>query len=266
MKKTILKPEFKMNYSKRPTDCDKLRRDLKEFAKTRSSIPELLRKLPCKRAAVLVPIFDFDQVPHVILTKRSSKLRLHAGDVALPGGKVDPSDEDVYDSALREAEEEIGLDRKHVQVLGILPPVYSYIARMVITPVVGYIKDVHNARLVKNEDEVESVFAVPLEVFIKSAHENLTLDVKSFSSLSLFWDCQLYANTLRQAGGHNESSEFFDNLIYNNSNTFKIWGITFWILIFMSSVLFKEKYPDLENLFGDLFFQYLRKVVPKSRL
>lgn len=64
----------------------------------------------------------------MILTKRSSNLRQYSGHVCLPGGKADPIDHDIYDTALRETEEEIGLGREHIKILGRLPPLYSPVA------------------------------------------------------------------------------------------------------------------------------------------
>ena len=74
-----------------------------------------------KPAAVLVPIIEGTGGLRVVLTKRSSVLKHHPGQVAFPGGKVDETDADIFHTALREAEEEIGLNRQNVEILGQLP-------------------------------------------------------------------------------------------------------------------------------------------------
>src|SRR6185437_16525462 len=72
-------------------------------------------------AAVLIPVVDHRDGATIILTKRTEKLRNHSGQIAFPGGSVDPSDASPQDAALRETEEEIGLDRSFVKVIGRLP-------------------------------------------------------------------------------------------------------------------------------------------------
>ncbi|HEY6104667.1 MAG TPA: NUDIX domain-containing protein, partial [Anaeromyxobacteraceae bacterium] len=69
-------------------------------------------------AAVLVPLFEKDGAAHVLLTRRRADLRRHAGQISFPGGRVDPDDESTLAAALREAEEEVGLARQRVEVLG----------------------------------------------------------------------------------------------------------------------------------------------------
>jgi 8-oxo-dGTP pyrophosphatase MutT (NUDIX family) len=93
------------------------------------------------QAAVLVPLFlDVDAgEPHVVLTRRRADLRRHAGEISFPGGRRDPDDPDLADTALREAEEEIGLDRTHVSLLGELPATSTFATNYVIHPYVGVI-------------------------------------------------------------------------------------------------------------------------------
>ncbi len=75
---------------------------------------------PLKPAAVLVPVVAYEGGERVILTKRTAHLSNHAGQISFPGGRVDAEDPDVIATALRETEEEIGLDRVHISVLGAL--------------------------------------------------------------------------------------------------------------------------------------------------
>lgn len=100
----------------------------------------------------------FDRQGRLILTKRASGLRHHPGQIALPGGKVDPTDAGPVAAALREAQEEVGLDQAQVEVLGTLPP-HQTVTNYAMTPVIGLIRgDFHP---VPEAGEVDEVFAVP---------------------------------------------------------------------------------------------------------
>jgi 8-oxo-dGTP pyrophosphatase MutT (NUDIX family) len=92
-------------------------------------------------AAVLVPLFTTGAAaePHVVLTRRRSDLRRHAGEISFPGGRQDADDATLADTALREAEEEIGLPRSQVGMLGELPPTSTFATNYVIHPYVGVI-------------------------------------------------------------------------------------------------------------------------------
>jgi 8-oxo-dGTP pyrophosphatase MutT (NUDIX family) len=117
-------------------------------------------------AAVLIPITDRPH-PGVILTQRPSWLRSHAGQVAFPGGKIDESDADPVDAALREAEEELALQRQHVSVLG-AADIYHSGSGYRIAPIVGVIPP--DLPLVANPDEVEDWFEVPLDFLLDPAN------------------------------------------------------------------------------------------------
>lgn len=111
-------------------------------------------------AGVLIPIERIDGRLWVILTKRSSALKHHPGQIAFPGGKVDPGDADTTAAALREAEEEIGLSRDNVEVLGLLPT-HATVTNFTVQPVVGRIRDPFEVR--PEPGEVEEAFRVPLD-------------------------------------------------------------------------------------------------------
>lgn len=111
-----------------------------------------------RKAAVLIPIVRREE-PGLLLTKRASQLRKHAGQVAFPGGAVDSSDASLIAAALREAEEEVAIPPSSVEILGVLPPVDS-VTGFQVTPVVGIIPpDLHYHASV---DEVAAVFEMPL--------------------------------------------------------------------------------------------------------
>lgn len=124
--------------------------------------PELVlpneRKL--RAAAVLIPVVDRQSGASIVLTKRSSRLQHHPGQVAFPGGKVDANDDDSVAAALREAEEEIGLPRAAVDVLGALPP-HETVTGFQVTPVLSLIQP--GFVPVPEEGEVAEVFEVPFQ-------------------------------------------------------------------------------------------------------
>jgi len=126
----------------------------------------LLQGTTLRDAAVLIAFTDRPD-PGVILTQRPQWLRAHAGQVAFPGGKVDPTDRDVIDAALREAEEEIGLDRRDVAIAGVTDS-YRSGSGYHITPVLGVIPP--DLPLDPNPDEVEEWFEVPLDILFDSAN------------------------------------------------------------------------------------------------
>lgn len=110
-------------------------------------------------SAVLVPIFPEDQDARVILTRRSSRLRSHTGQVAFPGGRLDEGESPVA-GALRESAEEIGLDPATCEIVGELSPLVTITSGASIVPFVGILPG--RPRLRPNPAEVERVFDVPL--------------------------------------------------------------------------------------------------------
>lgn len=114
-------------------------------------------------AAVLVPVIDYPHDPRVLLTRRQAALRRHSGQIAFPGGRVDPDDIDPVAAALREAREEIGLAPEFVQVLGALSP-YATGTGFVIVPIVGVVRP--DFTLAPDEREVDVAFEVPLEFLL----------------------------------------------------------------------------------------------------
>lgn len=120
------------------------------------------------RASVLIPIVMREQ-PTVLLTERTMHLSTHSGQIAFPGGKVDELDADAAATALREAQEEVGLDPRFVQVLGVMPD-YVTGSSFVITPVVALVQP--GFVLTPNPFEVADVFEVPLAFLMNPAHHH----------------------------------------------------------------------------------------------
>lgn len=118
-------------------------------------------------AGVLVPVWTQPGGARVILTKRSSHLKHHPGQISLPGGKVEPVDVSVQAAALREAMEEIALPPAMVEVIGHLPA-HETVTGFSMTPVLGVIRD--NFTPIAEAGEVEEVFSVPLSHVLNPAH------------------------------------------------------------------------------------------------
>lgn len=117
-------------------------------------------------AAVLVAVV-MRQQPMVLLTERTAHLSTHSGQIAFPGGKTDATDADAAATALREAQEEVGLDPRFVQVLGNLPT-YTTGTAFIITPVVALVEPDYG--MAPNAHEVADVFEVPLEFLMNPAN------------------------------------------------------------------------------------------------
>ena len=115
------------------------------------------------QAAVLVPLFIAGETPepHVVLTKRRADLRRHAGEISFPGGRKDADDPDLSATALREAEEEIGLNRTQVSLLGPLPTTSTFATNYVIHPFVATIPA--GTAWTLSAKEVDEVLELPLE-------------------------------------------------------------------------------------------------------
>ena len=112
-------------------------------------------------AAVLVPIYGWPESPGIVFTERRSDLRRHAGEISFPGGRQDHPDEDLRRTALREAEEEIGLEPSEVEVVGALPPIGTYVTSYKVHPFVGLIAA--DLPLEPNPTEVAAVLRFDLE-------------------------------------------------------------------------------------------------------
>ncbi len=146
--------------------ADWLRRRFAEGGAGDAAVPQEAgadAALPLVAAAVLVPVIVRPAGLTVLLTQRTSHLRDHAGQVSFPGGRCEPEDAGPVETALREAEEEIGLPREHVEVLGVLAD-YRTSTGFVVSPVVGLVTPPFDLKL--DDFEVADVFEPPLEFLL----------------------------------------------------------------------------------------------------
>jgi len=164
------------------------------------------------KAGVLIALTDSPD-PQVILTKRSSRLSTHSGEVAFPGGKHDSTDPDLLFTALREAEEEIGLSPRDVEILSPLGQVMSKHS-LQVTPWVGIVPAA--IELTPNPDELEAIFRVPLSFFMEDRRHHT--DEIRFKGKSHFVPAYEY-------DGH------------------IIWGLTAYMLVELLNVGFDADIP-----------------------
>ena len=122
-------------------------------------------------AAVLVPLIERPEGLSLLLTLRNRRLRSHAGQIALPGGRSDPG-ELPWETALREAQEEVGLDPALVEVAGLGEPFWAR-SGYLITPVVGFVSPA--LTLAPNPEEVEEAFEVPFDFVMDAANHQLEM-------------------------------------------------------------------------------------------
>ena len=125
-------------------------------------------------AAVLVPIVNRDDELTVLFTRRTAHLHDHAGQISFPGGRVDEGDPDRIATALRETEEETGLNRQRVEIIGRLPD-FDILTGFRVTPIVGWVEPPFD--LTPDPFEVADVFEVPLEFFLDPVNHQRHSDV-----------------------------------------------------------------------------------------
>ncbi len=127
-------------------------------------------ELVSRPAAVLVPLVKRDDGLHVILTRRTDHLSDHAGQISFPGGRQEEEDATLEETALRETEEEIGLSRRHINLIGRIDDYYT-VTGYQVTPIIGLITPPFD--LVPDDHEVAEVFEVPLTFILDPNNQKL---------------------------------------------------------------------------------------------
>jgi 8-oxo-dGTP pyrophosphatase MutT (NUDIX family) len=132
-------------------------------------------QLAPKPAAVLVPLVQRPEGLTLLLTQRTEHLSSHAGQISFPGGRAEDYDRDAVDTALRESEEEIGLARRHVEIIGVLPD-HITASSYLVTPVVGLLTPPFE--LIAESNEVAEIFEVPLGFLMNGAnHQRMSFEL-----------------------------------------------------------------------------------------
>ncbi|XP_027952948.1 peroxisomal coenzyme A diphosphatase NUDT7 [Eumetopias jubatus] len=181
--------------------------------------------LSSNKYSVLLPLLAKEGKLHLLFTLRSEKLRRSPGEVCFPGGKSEPADVDDVATALREAQEEVGLHPHQVEVVCCLVP-YLLDSDTLITPVVGFID--HNFQTRPNPDEVKSVFLVPLEYFLHP---------------------HVYHQRYLTHYGHHVIIHCFEYTDPGDGVTYQIKGITAKLALFLALIILGEN-PIFEMEFN----------------
>jgi 8-oxo-dGTP pyrophosphatase MutT (NUDIX family) len=121
-----------------------------------------------KASAVLMPIFHNRGQYHVLFTERSDEVVFHKGQVCFPGGTREPSDSSLLQTALRESQEEIGLEAEDIEILGELDDILTFVTNYVISPFVAFIPYPHSLKT--DGREVKGAFSVPLSFLMDEAN------------------------------------------------------------------------------------------------
>ncbi|MFB0996257.1 MAG: CoA pyrophosphatase [Porticoccaceae bacterium] len=174
-------------------------------------------------AAVLIILHGEDSDPQVVLTQRAFHLKSHAGEVAFPGGMWDPGDEDLLQTALREANEEIGLNPNLVKPIATLPSASPKRREVSVTPFVAL--GANDLGLTEDASETAAIFNAPLKIF---------MDLNQYSYFELNVDAENGGGVIR--------------LPYITYNKYKIWGFTLKVITdLLNSTLdagIELKYPQ----------------------
>ena len=121
-----------------------------------------------KPSAVMVLLFEKNEEWHILAIRRTEDGHAHSGQISFPGGKHEPEDQSMLQTALRETYEEIGIDATHINVLGALSPVYIVVSNFNVFPYVGYLQSTEAINI--NPDEVHAILEIPLkELFHETA-------------------------------------------------------------------------------------------------
>jgi len=159
------------------------------FAQTRSwdaeAAEEGTASLTLRRASVLVPLVARPEGVTVLLTRRSDHLSSHAGQISFPGGRAEDYDSSPIETALRETEEEIGLHRRHIEIIGVLPE-HATISAYRVTPVVALVQPPF--ALAPDPGEVAEAFEVPLGFLMDGLnHQRREIELPQNAGIRAFY-------------------------------------------------------------------------------
>ncbi|MHA1488303.1 MAG: NUDIX hydrolase [Promethearchaeota archaeon] len=168
------------------------------------------------KSAIIFAIIPYKNKPYeLILIHRTNKGKKHRGEMSFPGGKVDPIDKSLKDTALRECEEEIGVPRKNIEIIGCLHD-FPTLTQYIITPFLGIINK--NQKLIKDDREVQAIVKVPIDFFINK---------KNFKEKAF------------NIEGNKFSVFYFNYKNREDGKIYTIWGATAYIIVSFIEIVYK---------------------------
>lgn len=184
-----------------------------------------------RESAVLIPLVNLEGFPSVIFTHRSLLLPSHRGEVSFPGGRLERG-ETYEEGAVRESVEEIGLDGTQVKIWGCLKPITTPRSASIVTPVVGMIQDIDISTITAKPDEVQTVFAAPVDELCMRHHYT------NFRKGYIQYKLPVFFTSRHRIIATNVVPQ----------KQYRIWGLTGFILHLALLNLFPESYQSkIEN-------------------
>ncbi|KAI4522136.1 hypothetical protein K525DRAFT_284037 [Schizophyllum commune Loenen D] len=236
---------------------------LRDYYST-NTLADLSAHPTSKLAGVLVLLFERDEQLHILLTTRSKSLRTHSGQTALPGGRVDPTDANVVETALREAHEEVKLplSSPHVHPICLLDPFVSA-HHLIVTPVIALLSDVSVLdTLEANADEVAHIFTHPLHAILDPS-EAQSLPLVPKGSEDWPWSEDYHRYTDEALSAFPDLQGLFYRYHRFRSSASPVSGLTADVLIKVASIAYAEaphyerNPPGQPKDFSDLAFHSL---------
>lgn len=172
-----------------------------------------------KRASVLIPIVEINNIHHILFEVRSKNLKHQPNEISFPGGKIE-SNETPYDAAIRETCEELGTFNDNIEIISSLDLLITPV-KFIIHPYLGYIKNINNLNI--NKDEVDHTFLVPIKYLLENPPNTYNNTVKVFPDENL-----PYGSIPNQKDYKFESGSY--PILFYKYKDYVIWGMTAKIL------------------------------------
>lgn len=155
----------------------------------RLSQPEILERNP-RVSGVMLLLYEKNNLLHIVFTQRKTYEGVHSGQMSFPGGKKDESDESLIHTALRETQEEVGVEPAAIEVIGSLSQLYIPPSNFLVHPSVGFSPAIQN--FVPQPQEVEKVVEIPVDFFLDSKNINLQTEIKLFNDTTVRVPAYIY--------------------------------------------------------------------------
>ena len=140
---------------------------------------EEILKLDPRISGVMLLLYEKDNLLHLVFTQRKKYEGVHSGQMSFPGGKKDEEDSDLIQTALRETEEEIGIEKNKIEIIGQLSELYIPPSNFLVQPVVGFSNSIEN--FIPQKNEVEKIVEIPVDFFLDQQNINLKTEIKIFN-------------------------------------------------------------------------------------